>query len=132
MQIVFKAIEAGFVENAGGIACLMCGASGTDADCNEHYVTLQRGNEEEDPDDDLGVHFEFDDQINGNYECVSRCQVSRTRLHIELARPIDLERQVTSITVDLRKIKSRDWKVMAIGLRRIFRNKKGILRVSTR
>ncbi len=132
MQLVFKAIEAGFVEDDDGIACLMCGASGTDADGNGHYLTFQRGIEEEDPDDDWGVHFEFDDQINGNYECVSRCQISRTRLHVELTSPIDPDGKVTSVTVDLRKIKSRDCKAMIVGLRRIFRNKKGILRVSTR
>jgi hypothetical protein len=83
MRLEFTALEGGFDDEDGPHFCLMCGVSGRDADGADHYLNFQRGFEDEDPSEDWGVHFEFDDQINGAYNCISRCRLTQTVLEKE-------------------------------------------------
>ena len=76
MRLEFSAVEGGFEDED----VLICGVCGKDAAGTEHYLYFQRGLEDEDPSEDWGVHCEFDDQINGEYNRVQRCRMMRAAL----------------------------------------------------
>jgi hypothetical protein len=68
---------------------LVCGLSGTDPEGDEHYLNLQRDSEAGDPNEDWGVYVEFDDQINGGYNRVKGCRLTRALLVVELAGQLE-------------------------------------------
>jgi len=81
MRLEFWASEGVFGDERDPTApCLICGLSGTDSSGTEHYLNFQRGFEDEDPTEDWGVHCEFDDQGNGDYNCVRLCRLTRLTL----------------------------------------------------
>ena len=90
------------------------------------YVTLQRT--VADGEDDWGIHFEFNDQINGKYECIKSCSLTRDHLLVELTEPIDTKKEVHSVDVNL-EISEDDHEALTAMLRRIFRGKLDLLRV---
>jgi Immunity protein 10 len=117
----FTANEAGVDEDeyalVAGVAC----------DKPFQYVNFQR--DSEDSDDDWGIHFEFNDQINGDYECIRQCTLSRKRLRVELTRPIDPQKRISSVDVEL-KISKKQFKTFVEMLRRIFRNHESLLTIA--
>ena len=90
------------------------------------YVTLQRT--VADGEDDWGIHFEFNDQINGKYECIKSCSLTRDHLLVELTEPIDTKKEVHSVDVSL-EISEDDHEALTAMLLRIFRGKLDLLRV---
>lgn len=90
--LTFIATEAGVDEDeyalVAGVAC----------DSPYQYVTFQR--EAEGVDEDWGIHFGFNDQINGAYECIQKCSLSRRRLRVELTHPIDWQRRSRRLTLN--------------------------------
>ena len=128
MRLVFRATEGGF-DAAETVDCLVCGFFGRDVSGKEHYANFQRSVEAGDPSEDWGVHFEFDDQINGAYNCIRQCHLSRTALAVELARPIDRQKQVSGVSVDLSGLDEDSYEAIRDGLPRIFRGKAGILEI---
>jgi hypothetical protein len=85
MRIQFRATEAGFEADK---YTLSCGVGGTDADGVDHLLNFSRGPEDEDPDEDWGVHLQYAGQENGDYGCVRQCRLSRDRLSVDLSRQL--------------------------------------------
>ena len=80
-------------------------------------------------DEDWGVHFEFDDQINSGHEKIRTCSLSPDRLRVELIEPIGRAKQYTAFDVVLRLSES-DLNSLAIGLRRVFAGHEEMLSIS--
>jgi hypothetical protein len=118
--LTFTATQAGIDEDEDA---LVAGVATADSEC---YVTFQR--DAKDSSEDWGVHFEFNDQINSGYECIRHCTLSRCRLHVELARPIDRQKRIVNVDVEL-QISDADFDTFVVMLRRIFRQRDSLLKV---
>jgi hypothetical protein len=126
MRIEFRAIDAGFDADEYSI---ICGVNGQDALGVEHALSFDRLSEEaaaQDPEDDWGVHTEFDDQSNGEYGCVRQCRLSRTALAVDLQSQLGRLANVEGFDVEL-AISSELFEMIRIGLTRIFRDMPGVL-----
>jgi hypothetical protein len=116
----FIATEAGVDDDE---YALVAGLGTDDPDLN---VTFQR-----DPKDgpgDCGVHFGFNDQINSAYECIRQCTLSRRKMHVELLRPIDPQKRILHVNIEL-QIPDDDFDTFASMLRRIFRQREHLLTI---
>jgi hypothetical protein len=129
MRLEFRAEEGGFEDVGSEAHCLICGFYGHDSDGAEHYMHLTRGFEGEDPSEDWGVHCEFDGQHNGDYNCIRRCQLTRTTLAVDLSQQIDWQKKYTGICVDISGLDEEPFAAILAGLPRIFHGTKGILRL---
>ncbi len=78
MRISFAADEGGFDADEYTLACGVAGSG--------HYLSLQQDAEEADK--DWGIHLEFDDQSNGDYDCVGACRFGPESLSLDLIRPL--------------------------------------------
>lgn len=101
MRLEFRARQGWLFDKGDPTFCLVCGVDGPDGSGTEHYLNLQRGFEDGAPDDDDGVHCEFDDQINGAYNCVRRCLLTRTKLEVDFSRPIDRQKKYDVVSADV-------------------------------
>jgi hypothetical protein len=72
----FVATESGFEDGMGGAS----NAAGT---ADSHYVLFGRQTDEQHP-DCSGVYFEFDDQINGAVDCITRVSIAADLVRFEL------------------------------------------------
>jgi hypothetical protein len=128
MRLEFRADEGGFYtpDERMKIYCLLCGASGHGADGSKHYMTLQRGAENEDPDEDYGIRFEFDDQITGAYSNVRKCRLTRSSLEVILTHP---KKKITEVAADISGLEDSVFEAMRAGLPRIFRGTKKLLQI---
>lgn len=127
MRLEFQAVDGGFGDDRDETYCLICGFSGPDADGVEHYLNFTRGFENEDPSDDWGIHCEFDDQINGTYNCIERCWLTRTMLEVNLSRPIDWQKKYTGICVDISGLDEPAFAAIRDALPRLFRGTTAVL-----
>jgi hypothetical protein len=120
-KLAFTATQAGTDEDyfslVAGVAC----------DNPYQYAAFQR--EVESANEDWGIHFEFNDQINGDYECIKDCTVSRKRLQVELTRPIDREKRISSVDIEL-DISDEEYLAFVALLRRIFRQNESMLNIT--
>jgi hypothetical protein len=116
----FTASEAGVDENEHALV------AGVAAEKSRLYVTFQR--EPEGAKEDFGIHFEFNDQINGAYECIQQCTLSRERLRIELTCPIDPQKKISSVDIEL-KVSDEQYKGFVELIRRIFRQRDSLLTI---
>jgi hypothetical protein len=131
MRLEFCASEGVFSDERDPlIHCLICGLSGKDSSGTEHYLNFQRGYENEDPTEDWGVHCEFDDQANGDYNCVSLCRLTRDTLEVELTHSADRRMRYTGVVVDVSGLEEPAFDAIRKGLPRIFRGTSGILNLS--
>jgi hypothetical protein len=117
--LAFTATEAGADEDE---YALVAGVA-----CGDQYVTFQRV--AEGCNDDWGIHFGFSDQINGDYECIRQCTLSRNRLRVELTRPIDWQNRISTVDVEL-DVPDEDFKQFVELLRRIFRGRESLLAIA--
>ena len=128
MRLEFQADEGGFYTPDDPMTfCLICGVEGRDADGVEHGLTIQRGTEDEAPAEDWGVHFCFDDQSNGDYNCIQKCRVTRSSIEVHLTHPID---QIHSVFADISGLSEEAFAAIRNGMPRIFRGTDGILEVA--
>jgi hypothetical protein len=123
MRIAFQATEAAFEADE---CAIVCGFAGTDADGAEHYLTFQRSPEGEAPGEDWGVHLEFDDQINGQYERIRACRLSRDRLSVDLSQQLGSLAGVEGFDLAL-AIDDSSFEQVRVGLPRIFREMPSVL-----
>jgi hypothetical protein len=121
MRMAFEAKLGGFDADAHA---LICSLSGTDVDGQEHNLLMQRSPEGERPDEDWGIHLEFDDQINGDYGVVLRCRLTRDTLHVDLSRRLGSLRDVEGFDVGL-GIDDASFARIQAGLQRIFHDMPG-------
>lgn len=119
MRITFTATEGGFEADE---YALICGVYG-----GEHYLTFQR-NAAGGP-DDWGVHLEYGDQANGEYDRVAACRLTADRLSVDLSGPLGSLAGVTGFDVDL-SLEAGVVDQLRNGLRSIFRGQEGSLRIA--
>ena len=97
MRLAFDATEISFVSNKH---VLVCGLSGCDEVGQTHYLMFSR--DAESNFEDWGVHLELDDQSNGEYECISRCELKREALRVDLSRTLGGQKRFSGFDLALR------------------------------
>lgn len=80
-MIRFKAIEIGCLDDPDA---LNCGASNAAGSEEYHYINFQRA-AEIDGNDDEGIYFEIDDQINSGYNIIECCEINQNQLIVRLS-----------------------------------------------
>ena len=70
MKIRFKATECGTQVNG---RVLTVGASNSKSEDEYHYIAMQALIDPK-TEQDMAIHFEIDDQINGNYDLLKSCE----------------------------------------------------------
>ncbi len=122
MRITFRA-HHGFCDQDGDV--LSAGLdTGEDWDTEDsHYVCFQRGLENPgqkraDWEKD-GLHFEFDDQIHGNYGVVRQCRLNRSMLSVDLSERLEELDNVDGFDVVL-AIDDETYEQLKAGLPQIF------------
>jgi hypothetical protein len=105
----FLGVEIGVMADHGVHVCGVRGES-------DEYVIFQRGESDMSTSD---IHFEYVDQINGGYDFVRECRLSRGRLIIELSRPIPSMPGVDGIDVSL-DVDESAFQLLRGGLETIF------------
>jgi len=124
MIIRFKATEFGAEDD--GYA-LICGASNSKSEDDHHYITLQRSSDPTD-EDDWGVHFEIDDQINGGYDLLRSCKCSPNLLVCRLRKGVSWYPELTTVEVTLPKSQNNYSELVGI-LSRIFHDRKKDIKI---
>lgn len=110
MRISFTADEGKLDANED---TLTCGVSG-----DGKWLVFQR--DAEDSDEDWGIHLEYTDQSNGDYECVAACRLGPDLLSVDLSRQLGQLKSITGFDVALR-ISPEEYANVRSGLRRVFR-----------
>ena len=116
MRVAFAAVEGGF--DADEYA-LVVGVAG-----EGHYLVLQR--DAEGAGEDWGIHLEYDDQSNGEYECVGACRIGSGILSVDLIGPLGQLAGVTGFDVMLR-LDTAHLQAVQEGLGRVFRGQAHLL-----
>ncbi len=119
MVLQFQATEIGCEDD--GFA-LVCGASNSKADEPYHYITIQGCSDPDDEDDD-GIHFEIDDQINGNYDLLRACHVSRSQIFVDLHHDVPWHPGLERVIIDCAAASEAEFDSLVTGLRRLFRDR---------
>jgi hypothetical protein len=119
MRFSFEATEAGFDADEGA---LVCGV--TDG---ERYLTFQR--DAENSGEDWGIYLEYGDQINGGYNCVRSCRLSRFALHVDLSQPLGRLEGVEGFDVAFR-LHDQSYEALCTGLERVFRGMSEVLHLA--
>jgi hypothetical protein len=119
MELRFNATEVGCVEDEGA---LVCGASNAKSEDPFHYITIQGYADPGDEDDD-GIYFEIDDQINGDYNLLASCSISRGQLTVELLRDVPWHPELRRVVVGCDTAPAEELTALVAGLRRLFRNR---------
>ena len=120
MRIAFRATEAAFEADDHALVCGV--AAGPDM-----YLTFQRAVEGSADDD--GIYLEHRDQINGQYDSIRNCRLSRTQLTINLSQQLGTLAGVEGFDVAL-AVDEASYKRLCAGLQRIFRDQADALVVA--
>ncbi len=120
MELRFEATEIGCLEQYDA---LVCGASNSKSDEPYHYITIQGWAEPDYPDDEHRPHFEIDDQINGDYNLLKSCSVSRSCLTVELNHGVSWYPNLRRVVVDIHSATDAQFESLVSGLRRVFRDR---------
>jgi hypothetical protein len=118
----FMATQVSAYEEAGAFIVGVADQEATE------YFMFQRslpGNDNE----DWGIYVELNDQINSAYDTVSRCVLTRERLHVELSKPLDRAGIYKVFQIALR-ISDPQRNMLADGLRQVFAQKKETLTIT--
>ena len=120
MELRFNATEIGCVEKDDA---LVCGASNSKSDESYHYMTIQGWADPDYPDDEHRPHFEIDDQINGNYDLLVACSVSRSHLTVELSHGVSWYPDLRRVVVAIRSATDAEFDSLVSGIRRVFHDR---------
>jgi len=120
MELRFNATEIGCVEEND---VLVCGASNSKSEDPDHYVTFQQWADPDYEDDDKRIHFQIDDQINGNYDLLASCSVSRSEISILLLRDVPWHPGLERIVISCDACPQEQFNSLVAGLRRVFRDR---------
>jgi hypothetical protein len=113
VHVTFTATEARTDEDYGVVY--------TGVRAGDEYLLFSRGLDDEDEEEDWGVHLEYRDQINGGYDCVKACTLGRDSLDVELTKPIDRRKEIGGFRVAL-ALSGEQWESLAAGLKKVFRD----------
>jgi hypothetical protein len=94
----------------------------------ENSLSFQRASEQE-SDDDSGLYIQFGEQQNGDYECVTRCCVSRKNIEVVLSRQLGNLENVDGFHVNL-DIDDESYDRLIEGLSRVFRDMPSCLQIN--
>jgi hypothetical protein len=120
MELRFDAAEIGCVEQNDA---LVCGASNSKSDEPYHYITIQGWADPDYPDDEHRPHFEIDDQINGGYDLLASCSVSRSLLTVQLLHDVPWYPKLSRVVVGIGSATAEQFDLLVAGLRRVFRDR---------
>ena len=129
MRVRFQATDVGFDADEYSI---ICGVDGPDLEGVEHALSFDRLSEigaRDYPDDDWGVHTQFDDQSNGAYNRVSQCRLSRASLIVDLSGQLGRLAGVEGFDVEL-AVPDDLYELLKSGLTRVFRDMPTVLVLS--
>lgn len=125
MELRFNATEIGCFEEDGA---LVCGASNASSDDPYHYITIQgcpdRGDED-------GIHFEIDDQINGDYNLLASCSISRSQFTVDLLHDVPWHPGLRRVVVDCGTAPADQVDAFIAGLRRLIDSRLGDLHIES-
>lgn len=119
MRVSFTA-DSLFFEDDGDV--LYCAITGDE----ENVLVFQCSTEAE---DDSGIHFEYNDQSNGDYGCIKTCNLKRDELRVELSKQLGELEDVEGFDVSL-NLDDGTYKELENGLSRIFRGEESSLKVN--
>lgn len=122
MRIQFIAKQIGFSDEDA----LVFGIYGLDEAGAEHYLLLQR--DRFDSEQDWGVHLEYDDQSNGDYNLADLCFFTSSFLSIDLNVEAAKLRKITGVEARF-SLDDNRFQSHAAHLRAIFRGTQGKLRI---
>lgn len=120
MELRFEATEIGCVEQNDA---LVCGASNSKSDAAYHYVTIQGWADPDDPDDEHRPHFEVDDQINGGYDLLASCSITRSHFTVQLHHDVPWYPNLSRVVVGIASATPEQFDSLVAGLRRVFRDR---------
>lgn len=120
MELRFEATEIGCVEQD---CVLVCGASNSKSDEFYHYITIQGWADPDHPDDEHRPHFEIDDQINGNYDLLDSCFVSRSHLTVELSHGVSSYPDLRRVVIGIRSATDAEFESLVSGFQRVFHDR---------
>src|SRR5690349_2839616 len=120
MRIHFRATQLGFSDEDA----LVFGARGLDVAGDEHYLLLQR--DALDSKEDWGVHFEYDDQSNGDYDLIRSCRFTPSLLSVDLIAEAAESSRITGVEVTF-DLDDKSFQAFANRLREIFCGTQGVL-----
>lgn len=123
MRIEFTATQAGSKAEAEALVVRVATANGGE------YLTFQRSPQQSGEDEDWGIHIEYADESNGDYEVIAACRVSRAALQVDLSKQLGNLKDVAGFNVVL-DIPAELYAALVAGLRGIFRGKEQILEIS--
>lgn len=126
MELRFNATEIGCREEEGA---LVCGASNSKSDEPYHYIIIQGCSDPNDEDDD-GIHFEIDDQINGNYNLLASCFISRSQIAVDLLHDVPWHPGLRRVVVGCHTASVDQFDALVAGLRRLFRDRPSDLHIA--
>jgi hypothetical protein len=86
----------------------------------ESYILWQMGLDE--PEE---IHFEYDDQINGNYDNVESVRITKECVRVQLSG--DQEQEI--VEFPLKEVAEIEFNKLVAGLREVYRNRDDILEV---
>ncbi len=78
--------------------------------------------------DDEGVYFEYNDQMNGQYNCISSVRVERNFVSVKLNQSASAKTRISEVEVNL-NINDSEYSEFVAALKTIFRNTGGLLRI---
>jgi hypothetical protein len=117
MNIRFKATECG-TQTTGRV--VMVGASNSKSKDEYHYIAMQALLDSK-TEQEKAIHFEIDDQINGNYDLLKSCECTPNALLVHLSKGVRWYPELRSVEVDLAGAKVHYSELVA-GLRQVFEN----------
>ena len=129
MRIFLRATDGGFLADEDAVGFSFGAVDDTGA---EHYVNLQRQPEDWPPDEDWGIHLEFDNQAHSSYGCVGACRIDRERLSIDLCKPLGpgTLAKVEGFDISLTGIDDGTYRDLISGLPRAFRDFETLLSIA--
>lgn len=120
MELRFEATEIDCVEQDDA---LVCGASNSKSEEPYHYITIQGWADPDYPDDEHRPHFEIDDQINGNYDLLVSCALSRSYLTVDLSRGVSWYPNLRRVVVGISSATDAEFTSLVSGLQRVFHDR---------
>ena len=125
MRIILHATMGSFEADE---FALVLGLTGIDPNGAEHYLIVQRALDGGKPEEDWGVHIEFDDQINGQYDRVQKFRLSRERLSVDLTEQLGTLAGVEGFDVEL-DLDDSTFALIRTGMPRNFRGTIDVLAI---
>lgn len=121
--------------NATDVVCVeendvrICGASNSKSDEPCHYIMFQQWVDPDFPDDEQRPHFEIDDQINGEYDLLGACSISRDELTVQVLHGVPWYPDLQKIVVGIGNVTTAEFDSFVAGMKCIYRDRSSDLQI---